>query len=400
MVKYHSPRRGSLGFRRKRARRMYPRIYTWPKVDEVRLLGFPAYKVGMISVHERNILVHKRAMWYGIERTIAATILEAPPIRILGIRGYKADLDGLRSVIEVWTPYYSKFERKYLQRKLQLPKKNIEELSEAVEDRLKKMNDMVDSGYLREIRVIVRTSPELTTIGKKKPELLEIGIGGETREALKWAANNLGKFVRATDVVESGMFVDVIGVTKGKGFQGVARRFGIKLLPRKSKKGYRRLGSLGPWTPGRIMWTVPRPGQLGVFRRTEYNKQVMLVVPSVYSIEYKFDGSEDEPYMVQLREKMTVKTTDESGEEKQVSVSNLAEDLNPRGGWPHYGVVRNDTIVIRGSCMGTPKRMVVLRRPVRTRVLKKEVELKAFYYGKEKVLDSDKIGLIFKAIEV
>jgi len=265
---------------------------------------------------------------------------------------------------------------------------------------LKKMNDMVDSGYLREIRVIVRTSPELTTIGKKKPELLEIGIGGETREALKWAANNLGKFVRATDVVESGMFVDVIGVTKGKGFQGVARRFGIKLLPRKSKKGYRRLGSLGPWTPGRIMWTVPRPGQLGVFRRTEYNKQVMLVVPSVYSIEYKFDGSEDEPYMVQLREKMTVKTTDESGEEKQVSVSNLAEDLNPRGGWPHYGVVRNDTIVIRGSCMGTPKRMVVLRRPVRTRVLKKEVELKAFYYGKEKVLDSDKIGLIFKAIEV
>jgi len=117
MVKYHAPRRGSLAFRRKRAKRIYPHIYTWPKVDRVGLLGFPAYKVGMLTVQERNLLVGKRAMWYGLVRTVAATVLEAPPVRILGVRVYCDDGYGKKAVTGVWTPYFSKFERRYLRRK-------------------------------------------------------------------------------------------------------------------------------------------------------------------------------------------------------------------------------------------------------------------------------------------
>ena len=45
------PKRGSRAFiPRVRAKRPYPRIKNWPKVDDVRLLGFAAYKAGMAHV--------------------------------------------------------------------------------------------------------------------------------------------------------------------------------------------------------------------------------------------------------------------------------------------------------------------------------------------------------------
>ncbi len=395
MVKYHAPRRGSLGFRRKRARRIYPRIFTWPKADKVCLLGFPAYKVGMLTVHEKNLLVSEKAIWYGIERAVAATVLEAPPIRILGIRAYGLGYNGKQTLTEIWTPYFSDWERKYLGRKIQLPRKNIDALRDIMKERCKRIEELIDAGSVTDIRAIIRTSPELTTIGKKKPEILEIKIGGEPREAFRWGIEHLGKFVRIREVMEPGMFIDIIGVTKGKGFQGVVKRFGVKLLPPKSKKGYRRLGSLGPWTPGRVMWTVPRAGQLGFFRRTEYNKQIMAIVPSEYEIKYSFNGKP--PYVVTIKDRTTIRV-EEDDSEKTVSLTPLARLLNPRGGWPHYGVIRNDAVVLRGSCMGPPKRLIFLRFPVRADVLRRDVDLRAFYYGREKIFDSEKIQLAFMAL--
>ncbi len=393
MVKYHAPRRGSLAFRRKRARRIYPRIFTWPEVDSTRLLGFPAYKVGMLTVKEKNLLVGEKAMWYGLERTVAATALEAPPIRILGIRVYDVDVYGKRTITELWTPYFSKHEKKYLARKIRLPRGEIGELKRIFEEKKKKIEELLDQGKVGEIRVIVRTSPELTTIGKKKPELLEIKVGGEVKEAYRWALENLGKFIRITDVFEPGMFVDIIGVTKGKGFQGVVKRFGVKLLPPKSKKGIRRLGSLGPWTPGRVMWTVPRAGQMGFFRRTEYNKQILAIAPAEYEISYNFDSG-DAPYILRQREKITIEV-EEEGEKKHKVFDVPALALNPSGGWSHYGVIRNDAVILRGSCMGPQKRLIILRWPIRAEVLKKPIELYEFYYGRERILDRAGIDLMF-----
>jgi len=210
--------------------------------------------------------------------------------------------------------------------------------------------------------------------------------------------DNLGKFIRVCDVFEPGMFVDVIGVTKGKGFQGVVKRFGVKLLPPKSKKGYRRLGSLGPWTPGRVMWTVPRPGQLGFFRRTEYNKQILSLVLSSYEFRYDFT-SPDEPYKVSIKDKLTIKKSTQE-EEKHEIIDPPAKLLNPKGGWPHYGIIRNDAVIIRGSCQGPPKRLVFLRWPVRTDKIKKDVDLRAVYYGGEELFDKEKIDLMFEALSV
>ncbi|MHA1616070.1 MAG: 50S ribosomal protein L3 [Candidatus Njordarchaeales archaeon] len=341
MPKYHAPRRGSLGFVRKRASRIYPRVSTWPKIDEVVPLGFPAYKVGMVSVQE--LYERPGSLFHGIKRMIAATVLEAPPIRVMGVRVYKLTAYGYQTIGEIWTPDITDFERKYLGRKVTLPKK--ETLSEeAVNERKEKFLEMAKMGEIDRVRLIIRTRPELTGIGKKKPEVMEIQVGGPVLDALQYALDKLGKEISVTDVLKPGQLVDIIGVTKGKGFQGVVKRFGVKILPPKTKKEKRAVGSLGPWTPGRVAWTVPRYGQLGFFKRTEYNKQILAII---------------------------------TGDE--------IEKLNPKSGWMHYGVIRNPAVIIRGSTFGPPKRMIFLRYAIRPSFQPREPKIFAIYYSKEQL---------------
>ena len=68
--------------------------------------------------------------------------------------------------------------------------------------------------------------------------------------------------------------VDVIGVTRGKGFSGVLKRFGVRHLQKKSHRGFRKVGCIGAWHPARISYTVARAGQLGYHHRTELNKKI------------------------------------------------------------------------------------------------------------------------------
>lgn len=338
MPKYHAPRKGSLGFVRKRAQRIYPRVITWPLVEEVKPLGFPAYKVGMLSVYE--IYERPRSMFHGIKRVVAATALEAPPIRVLGVRVYKLTSYGYKAISEVWTPEITEFERKYLGRKITLPKE--EKLNEGiVEERKNKFLELAENGEIDRVRLIIRTKPELTGIGKKKPEVLEIQVGGNIKDALKYSFEKLGQDITVNEVFSPGQYVDIIGITKGKGFQGVVKRFGVKILPPKTKKEKRAVGSLGPWTPSRVMWTVPRYGQLGFFKRTEYNKQIMAII------------------------------TDD------------IEKFNPKGGWQHYGIIKNAAIVIRGSAQGPPKRMLVLRHAIRPKRPVSKPNILGFYYSRE-----------------
>lgn len=46
--------------------------------------------------------------------------------------------------------------------------------------------------------------------------------------------------------------IDTISVTKGKGFTGVIKRYGVKKLPRKTHRGLRRIGCIGSWHPSRV----------------------------------------------------------------------------------------------------------------------------------------------------
>ncbi len=339
MPKYHAPRKGSLGFVRKRASRIYPRISTWPKIGAVKPLGFPVYKVGMLSVQE--IYERPGSMFHGIKRVIAATALEAPPVRVLGIRAYRLTPYGYVTLHEIWINSLTDFEKKYLSRKVTLPKKVDDQ---TFNKRKETLLNLADNGEIDGVRLIIRTRPELTGIGKKKPEILEIEVGGQITDATKYAVDMLGNEININDVFSPGEYVDVIGVTKGRGFQGVVKRFGVKVLPPKKKKTKRAVGSLGPWTPSRVMWTVPRYGQFGFFKRTEYNKQILAI----------------------LNEKK-------------------AKDLNPSGGWIRYGLIYNSAIILRGSVQGPPKRMLVLRHPIRPSRKPHKPTILGVFYSKEKL---------------
>ena len=110
-----------------------------------------------------------------------------------------------------------------------------------------------------------------------KPDTFELKVSGGAsgKERFAYAEKLLGKDIGIRDVFKNGQLVDVIAVSKGKGTQGVVKRFGIKLQPRKNRKGKRRVGCIGPWKPNRTMYTVGRSGQMGYHNRVEYNKRIM-----------------------------------------------------------------------------------------------------------------------------
>ena len=74
-------------------------------------------------------------------------------------------------------------------------------------------------------------------------------------------------------------FVDITGVTKGKGFQGVVRRYGFKGGPATHGSGFhRRPGSIGMKAhPGRVLKGKRMGGRMGADQRTTQNLKVVKV---------------------------------------------------------------------------------------------------------------------------
>jgi large subunit ribosomal protein L3 len=77
-----------------------------------------------------------------------------------------------------------------------------------------------------------------------------------------------------------GQFVDVIGVTKGKGFQGVVKRFRVAGGPAThGSMFHRRIGSVGMrQTPGRVWKNQAMPGHMGQEQRTVQNLRVVKII--------------------------------------------------------------------------------------------------------------------------
>jgi large subunit ribosomal protein L3 len=154
---------------------------------------------------------------------------------------------------------------------------------------------------------------------KKKPEVFEIGLGGNFQEQMNYAKEIIGKDIKVSDTVKEGDLVDVIAVTTGQGFQGPMRRFGVKGHPRRAQQMERHVGSLGQNVPGKVRWNVPQGGQLGFQTRTEFNKKILKIM----------DG------------------------------------FKMKGGLINYGDVAGDCVLIEGSVPGPKKRLIRLRVPVR-----------------------------------
>ncbi|HKZ93904.1 MAG TPA: 50S ribosomal protein L3 [Candidatus Bathyarchaeia archaeon] len=310
--KVSAPKRGSLSYLPKgRAASPTGRIRYWPslKADAPSLLGFMGYKAGMTHV----IMVEDQqgSPNFGKEVAKPATVIDTPPVTIIAVRAYQRTAYGLKTLTETW---------------MKNPPKDINRLTTPPnnpdpENGLKKIEDNL--AQINQIRLLAATQPRLAGVPKKKPELIEIKIDGATiKQQLDYVKPLLGKTISITDVFKEGQYLDVIAVSKGKGIQGVIKRWGVKIRDRKSRKMKRGVATLGPWNPHRVLYTVPRSGQMGYHQRVEYNKRILKIGT---------DGTE----------------------------------ITPKGGFLRYGPVKGTYAVLNGSVPGPTKRLIRLRIPAR-----------------------------------
>ncbi len=93
----------------------------------------------------------------------------------------------------------------------------------------------------------------------------------------------LGDEIRVEDLFSEGEFVDVSGISKGKGFQGVVKRHGFAGVGQATHGQHNRLrapGSIGASSdPSRVFKGMRMAGHMGNEKVTVQNLKVMKVIP-------------------------------------------------------------------------------------------------------------------------
>jgi large subunit ribosomal protein L3 len=125
---------------------------------------------------------------------------------------------------------------------------------------------------------------------------------------------NFSKEVKSGDLVGAdlfavGDFVDAIGVTKGRGFEGVVARHAFRGgdSTHGAKGWHRRSGAIGQRLfPGTVMRGMKMPGHLGQVQRTTQNLEVIQVRPddNVLLIKGAIPGSNGDYVIIRESKKM------------------------------------------------------------------------------------------------
>jgi len=173
-----------------------------------------------------------------------------------------------------------------------------------------------------DVRVILYSGVRGTCVDKKRADIIEVGLSGSVDEKMAFIKERIGKEISVSEVFPEGL-VDVRAVTKGFGTCGPVKRFGIALKSHKSEKGQRRPGSLAPWHPARVTFRAPQAGQTGYFNRIAYNKMIL----------------------------------------KAGKISE--DDINKSGGFEHYGKIKTEYLVLKGSVPGPQKRGIVITQAMK-----------------------------------
>ncbi len=331
MARKSRPRAGSLAFYpRKRAVRETPSFRSVPAVavkegEAVKPINFLGYKVGMTYIVGKDS--HEKGTTFGQDINIPVTIIETPPLRVFGIRAYAKAEKGYGTA-PIFDVFAEKIDNALLRkldnfkRKKGKKEKGKGEKEKKSEEKRRSIADLEKAKEkIAAVVLLVHSQPGLCGFGKKKPDVFEIALSGNPEQQLAYAKEILGKEINVGKVFSELEFIDVKAVSKGKGMQGVVKRFGVKMHRPKAKKR-RVVGSIGPWNPSTVMWTVPRPGQMGYHSRTELNKKIL-------------------------------------------HIGENPGEINPKSGFKNYGTAKNDFLVLSGSVPGPAKRAIALRRHIR-----------------------------------
>jgi len=354
--KFEHPRHGSLGFTpKKRCRRGRGRVKSFPRDDPskaVHLTAFIGYKAGMThivrEVEKPGSKLHKK------ETCEAVTIVEAPPMTVVGVVGYVKTHRGLRTLNTVWAEHLSddvkrRFYKNFYKSKKKAFTKYAKKYTEGkgqIEAELEQLKK-----HAVVIRALAHTQTKKLPIGQKKAHLIEIQVnGGTVAEKVDFVTKLFEQAISVDSVFQANEMIDTLAITRGRGTEGVVTRWGVTRLPRKTHRGLRKVACIGAWHPARVGWTVARSGAMGMNHRTEMNKKV-----------YRIGVKGEESHTATTEHDVT------------------AKEITPMGGFPHYGVVKEDYVMIKGACPGVKRRVITLRKslfPQTSRSALEEIKLK------------------------
>jgi large subunit ribosomal protein L3e len=343
--KFEHPRYGHLGYLPKR-RTKYTKgkIRSFPRDDRskpVHLTAFMGYKAGMTHVVR---YLEKREGKKNIKKDVVepVTCIECPRMKVVGMVGYIETPRGLRALATVWAQHlpdgvirrfyknfhtakrkaFSKYAKKYDEDKgsKNHPTRDI--------NRIKK--------YCSTVRVLCATQIEKCKLRQKKAHLMEIQLnGGAVADKVAWASEHFEREVSVGEVFSADEMVDTVAISRGHGTTGVVKRFGVTRLPRKSHRGLRHVACIGAWHPAAVKWTVARVGNQGYFHRTQLNQKVYRVGSGAVHGTKNNASTEQDPDI---------------------------KNITPVGGFPHYGIVNEDFLLLRGAVMGPRKRQITIRK--------------------------------------
>jgi len=356
--KFEAPRHGSLGFLpRKRCKHHRGRVRSFPRDSaekKCHLTAFMGYKAGMThilrEVNRPGSAVHKQ------EVVEAVSILETPPMVVVGMVGYVETATGLRALTTVWTNYMNdSVKRRFYKNWYRCRRKAFSRYAKKMEsdpaDMEKELERMTK--YCAVIRVLAHTQIEKCKLRQKKAHLMEIQVnGGSVSDKVKYGKELFERKIPVDVVFSQNEMIDVIGVTKGHGYAGVTTRWGVTRLPRKTHRGLRKVACIGAWHPARVQFTVARAGQRGYHHRTEINKKIYKIGKAA-----KVEGEQGKiNYNASTEQDLTSKV------------------ITPMGGFPHYGEVNEDYVMIKGAIVGARKRVITLRKTLIPQVKRSALE--------------------------
>jgi large subunit ribosomal protein L3 len=285
---------------------------SWPSVAEPSFLGFAAFKAGMTHV---TMIDDSDSPAKGSEVSRAATLLEIPELHVYGIRLYTKKYE------------YKEPATDYIDQNL-AKKLHIKNIKNSIEK-------LPDPSTFTDATALVFIDPANLGIANNRIKRMEIAVGGKSaKEKAEFIKGWIGKSVKVTDVLGAGDYIDVKSISTGKGWAGVVKRFGVATQGRKATGKRRHLGVMGAWHPAKVLYTVPHSGHMGYNYRTELNKRIL-----------------------------------------KIGSVNDAKEVNVKGGFLNYGVIKNDYIMIDGSIPGPSKRFVRIRKALRSTHAKKEPKI-------------------------
>lgn len=314
------------------------------------LTAFMGFKAGMThivrEVNKPGSKVHKKDI---VEQ---CTVVECPEMIAIGVVGYIDTPKGKRGITTVWADHLSEEVQRRFYKTWHKSKKNAftKYMKLTEEDKETAKEIALLKKHCMAIRVIAHSQPSKTAVNQKRAHLMEIQVnGGDVAAKVDFAMSLLSRPIPISSIFRDNEMLDTISINKGHGREGVIKRWGVTRLPRKTHRGLRKVACIGAWHPARVQFQIARGGQMGYHHRVEINKKV---------------------YRVGRGSDVNNAATDCDVTEKSIT---------PMGGFPHYGTVKNDFLLIKGCVSGSRKRPITLRksmRPLTTRMAIEEIQLK------------------------